>query len=63
MRLAGNRYLEAVLIPVKNKWREIIITISIVLGVLVITALLLAWQFPKLSKELAAWQLKYLKSR
>ena len=60
---AGDRYLEAVLIPRRSIWQYIVITVSVVLGVFIIIALLIVWQFPRLSKEFAAWQLNHLKSR
>lgn len=58
----GNRYLAAV--PKKGAaWRQTVIILSVVIGALLIAAALFTWQYPRLRREFAQWQLQILKSR
>ncbi len=61
--LAGNRYLESVLIPKSPLWHMLAIILSVVVASLFMAGALLVWQFPRLHREFATWQLQRLKAR
>ncbi|KAK9864492.1 hypothetical protein WJX84_005112 [Apatococcus fuscideae] len=59
----GNRYLESVLIPKSPLWHMLAIILSVVVASLFMAGALLVWQFPRLHREFATWQLQRLKAR